>query len=449
APFRFIKRHISPRQEAYLRGVGDPGLQFEDEFRRVYPGGSLAAHVVGFTNADGEGKLGIERAFDRRLYDEETRTSPLRLSIDARVQHAMENVLATDIQRFRAEAGMGVLVHIATGEVLAMASLPTFDPNNVASSPAGFQANRVTNRAYELGSTFKAFTFAQAFELGLAQPNDVCDASVPLSLGMKQVHDRWALRRPITMAQALIRSSNTCTGRLGDAIGAQRQREFLRSLGFLSPLSIELHETSGYRMSSSWGRFATVTISYGHGIAVTPLHLAQGAATLLNQGRPVQATLIPQNPVMKDGLLEKRTGAVSDATISTIRQLLRLTVLNGTGGAADVAGLRVGGKTGTAERARTDALGYEEEKNITTFLGAFPMEAPEYVVVMILDSPQAEADSALRGAGANVAGSAGRFIQRAASFLGVMPRFGPESWLDQTMIVQAQYTPPPGWRPTP
>ncbi|MEM7570806.1 MAG: penicillin-binding transpeptidase domain-containing protein, partial [Pseudomonadota bacterium] len=276
-------------------------------------------------------------------------------------------------------------------------------------------------------------------------PAQICDASIPLTLGRKLIHDRWSLRRPITMAQALIRSSNTCTGRLGDAIGADRQRQFLRNLGFLSPLSIELNEVSSFRMSSSWGRFATVTISYGHGIAVTPMHLAQGAATLLNDGRPVQATLIPQNPIMKDGMLETAAAVISKKTQVDLRQLLRLAVLNGTGKAADVPGLRVGGKTGTAERARLDALGYEKDKNINTFLGAFPMEAPEYVLVLMLDSPKAEANSDLRGASANVARSAGRFIQRSAAFLKVMPDFGPETWLDDTMIVQASYRPPVGW----
>ncbi len=445
APYRFIKRHLSRLEEETLRQVADPGLQFEDEYRRVYPSGTLAAHVLGFTNADGQGRMGVEASFNARLGERERLEQPVKLTIDARVQHAMEDVLARDIIRFRAEAGMGVLMHMQTGEVLALASLPTFDPNNVSAYPAGYQANRITGRTYELGSTFKAFTFAQGLELGLTAPHQICDASQPLELGRKLVHDRWALRRPITMTQALIRSSNTCTGRLGDAIGPDRQRAFLGSLGFLSPLRIELNETATYRMSSGWGRFATVTIAYGHGIAVTPLHLAQGAATVLNDGRPVEATLIPQNPVMKDGLLSGTQARVSESTSRTLRQLLRLAVIQGTGKAADVKGLRIGGKTGTAERARSDAAGYEKNRNTNIFLGAFPMDAPEYVLVMMLDAPQAETEGGLRGASANVAGSAGRFLRRAAPFLGVMPSYLSEEWLDDHFVVQAAYEPPDGW----
>lgn len=445
ARMRFIKRHLSLRQIGYLQAYADPGLQFEDEYRRMYPGGKLASHVVGFSNADGDGRLGIEGYFNARLKNEETRHEALRLSLDARVQHALEEEILKGIKLYHAEAGLGLVLDIATGETLAMASLPDFDPNDVTASPNGYQANRVTDRTFELGSTFKGFTVAQGMELGLVTPGSVCDAARPLQLGTKTVVDRWSLRKPITWAQVLIRSSNTCAGRLGVEIGSQRQRAFLTSLGLLSPLRIELGETANYSMSSGWGMIASATIAYGHGIAITPMHLAQGAATLLNDGRRVDATLVRQNPAMVDGEISGGEIKVSAKTSAAVRQMFRLAVMQGTGQGANVEGLRVGGKTGTAERARTDALGYDKDKNVNTFLGAFPMDAPRYVVVLMLDSPQALEGTDLRGAGANAAHVAGRFIQRASSFLKVFPAFEDETWLTDTMLANANYAAPAGW----
>lgn len=445
SPMRYLKRHISKRQEGYLRAYGDPGLQFQNEYRRIYPGGALAAHVVGFSDADGYGRLGVEAYFNQRLQNKQTRHEPLRLSLDTRVQHALEDELLKGISLYRAEAGIGVVLSIKTGEVLAMASLPDFDPNDVMASPTGYQANRATDRTYELGSTFKSFTIAQSLELGMVTPETVCDAAEPLQLGNKLIHDRWALRKPLTITQVLVRSSNTCSGRLGAKIGADRQRAFLSSLGLLAPLRLELGETTDYRMSSRWGMIASATIAYGHGIAITPMHLAQGAATLLNDGRRVEATLLRQNPTMVDGALNTNKAAISVKTGKSLRQMLRLAVVQGTGQAADVPGLRVGGKTGTAERVRTDALGYDKDKNVNTFLGAFPMDAPEYVVVVILDSPQALEGTHLRGAGANTAQVAGSFIRRAASFLNVYPEFREETWLSAPMVQTANYSPPAGW----
>lgn len=442
---RKLKRHLSKRQEGYLTAYGDPGLQFMDEYRRIYPGGALASHVVGFSDADGFGRLGIEAYYNARLQDDETRHAPLLLSLDARVQHALEDELLKGISLYKAEAGLGVVMSVKTGEVLAMASLPDFDPNDVMATPMGYQANRVTDRTYELGSTFKGFTVAQGMELGLVTPSTICDASKALQLGDKMIYDRWSLRKPITMAQVVIRSSNTCSGRLGVKIGPDRQRAFLTELGLLSPLRIELAETSNYRMSSRWGMIASATIAYGHGIAVTPMHLAQGAATMLNDGRRVEATLIRQNPAMVDGEIGTGPAVISSKTSSALKQMLRLAVIQGTGQAANVPGMRVGGKTGTAERARTDALGYDKDKNVNTFLGAFPLDRPEYVIVLLLDSPQALEGSDLRGAGANAAHVAGNFIARASSLLGVYPSFEEETWIDDTMVRNARYEPPLGW----
>jgi len=439
---RKIKRHISPRQEGYLSAYGDPGLQFDDEYRRAYPGGHLAAHVIGFADADGVGRLGVEAYYNKRLADAARRDEPLRLSLDKRVQHALEDELMRGISRYRAQAGLGAVLHIATGEILAMASLPDFDPNDVMSSPIAYQANRVTDRTYELGSTFKAFTIAQGLELGLIRASTVCDAAQPLQLGDKMIYDRWAIRKPITMAQALIRSSNTCSGRLGVDIGADRQRAFLSAVGLLKPLRVELGETAHYRMASRWGKIASATIAYGHGIAVTPLNLAQAAATILNDGRPVEATLLRQSDAMFQNKRVQADPVISPATAQSVAQMMRLAVIKGTGQAANVPGFRVGGKTGTAERARTDALGYDKDKNINTFLGAFPMDDPQYVVVMLLDAPQALDGSQLRGASANVAHVAGRFIRRTAGFLGVYPSFRRENWLTDTMVQSANYVPP-------
>lgn len=442
---RKLKRHLSKRQEGYLGAYGDPGLQFVDEYRRVYPGGALASHVVGFSDADGFGRLGIEAYYNSRLQDDETRHAPLMLSIDARVQHALEDELLKGISLYKAEAGLGVVLSVKTGEVLALASLPDFDPNDVMATPMSYQANRVTDRTFELGSTFKSFTIAQGMELGLVTPSTVCNAAKALQLGNKMIYDRWSLRKPVTMAQVVIRSSNTCSGRLGVKIGPDRQRAFLSALGLLTPLRVEISETSSFRMSSRWGMIASATIAYGHGIAVTPMHLAQAAATMLNDGRPVKATLIRQNPTMVDGEIGAGAAVISRKTSSSVRQMLRLAVVQGTGQAADVPGLRVGGKTGTAERARRDALGYDKDKNVNTFLGAFPMDDPQYVVVLLLDSPQALEGSVLRGAGANAAQVAGSFIARSASFLGVYPSYAEETWIAQSMVQNASYQPPAGW----
>jgi cell division protein FtsI (penicillin-binding protein 3) len=432
--FRYIARRIRPQQAQALRELGEPGITLEREPDRLYPNLSLAAHLIGYTSIDGEGAAGIERAFDDRLRDPDLRDTPVVLAIDARVQQALESELAAEMERQQAEGAAGVVMDVETGEVLAMASLPAYDVNRPGGLP-GMPAyiNRATLGVYELGSTFKPFTVAMAMEAGvvtsLAQKYDVRG----LRVGRHTITDVHRRGGPFTVPEVIIYSSNVATARMAEQMGRAKQEAFLRQLGMLDRASGEILEKGRTLAppSGNWGTSAVMTVGFGHGIAVTPLHLANAYATLVNGGihRPATFLKVPE------GREVPGTRVFSEETSRLARGMLRLAVTQGTGRRADAPGYRVGGKTGTAEKTRPGG-GYYKNRNIVTFAGAFPMDSPRYVVVTMIDDPRVA-----RGAGLVAAPVFKNVVHRIAPVLGVLPDMEREPDLSP---FTGLYTPRPG-----
>ena len=414
----YLRRRVLPEEANRTHALGEPALEFPREFERFYPQGSMAAHILGFVSADGEGQVGMERVFDERLTDPLSRGTPAVLSIDARVQGALEDELSRGIHQTNAKGAAGIILDVDTGEVLALASLPSFNPNLISAASTSNIFNRVTNQVYELGSTFKPFTVAAALDAGtVTDLGKRYSSGAPLEIGGFQIRDSHDMGGSLNVAESLIHSSNVVTARIADELGGVRLRQTMRDLGFDQRPYIEL-PARGFPLwpGGQWARITTMTVSYGHGIAVTPLHLASGYAAMVNGGIWRPATLHRLDP--KDVPQGRRVFKAS--TSARMRQLMRMIVVYGTGRKADAAGYRIGGKTGSAEKP--GAGGYRRSSLVSTFASAFPMDRPRYVVIAMLDEPQGTAaTSGQRTAGWNAAPIVGRVVPRIGPLLGVMP----------------------------
>ena len=415
--FTYLTRRASPSLVEAVNAIGEPGIVFERETQRLYPQSTLAAHALGFISG-GRGMSGIERALDERLTNAATSGEPVALSIDSRVQAAMESELGRAMTTFSARGGGGIVLDVATGEVIAMVSLPTFNPNRVGMSGTEQLRNITTQSVFELGSTFKPITMAAAMDSGVVTSMERrFDATHPLQIGRFTIHDeRGDPKRWLNMAETLIYSSNIATARVADEVGPQRMQAMFRKLGFDTRPDIEVREKGRPLWPTYWARTTTMTTAYGHGIAVTPLHLANAYAALVNGGIWRPATLLKVKP----GHAPAGRRVISEATSARMRQMLRLIVLRGTGRKGDAPGYRVGGKTGTAEAAV--AGGYDRSRNVATFAAAFPMDAPRYVVLAMLDSPLGTKETfGWKTAAWNAAPVVGRTIARVGATLGVVP----------------------------
>ncbi|QYE35096.1 MULTISPECIES: peptidoglycan D,D-transpeptidase FtsI family protein [Sphingosinicellaceae] len=385
--FRYIARRVLPEQAKRINDLGEPAITLEREPERLYPNADLAAHVIGYTDIDGHGKYGMERALDTRLTAPATRGKPVFLALDSRVQQALENELGAAMAEFTALGAAGIVMDVHTGEVIALASLPDFNPNAAGHASDNARFNRATLGVYELGSTFKTMTIAMSLNDGFIKSMDQkYDATAPIHIGRFTIHDDpdgHELRRWASVPDIFIHSSNIGTAHMAAELGATRQRAYLDALGFLSPVSGELMERGHtlYPASNNWGEIATMTVGFGHGIAVTPLHLATAYATVVNGGIFRPATMLKVEP----GQAVPGKRIFKESTSDQMRALLRMVVLSGTGRKANAAGYRVGGKTGTAEKQQGGH--YEKHVNISTFAAAFPMDAPRYVVIALLDAP--------------------------------------------------------------
>lgn len=418
--FRYLDRRVLPADARRVLALGEPAIVLEREPERLYPNLELGAHVLGFTDIDGVGAAGVERALEERITGR--RGEALALSIDSRVQQAVEGELLRAMTKFKAIGAAGIVLDANTGEVIAMASLPAFNPNAPANSPLDTRFNRATQGVYELGSTFKAFTVAMGFEAGTLKSYDqsyMCGYG--LRAGRFTIRDTHPFGRVATLSEIFKESSNIGTAQIAREIGSARQRAFLDKLGFLDPVQVELKER-GRVLSpgSNWGDIATMTVGYGHGIAVSPLHLATGYAALVNGGIWRPATLLK----VSDGHpVAPGRRVFSPETSERMRKLLRLVVVDGTGGKADAPGYRVGGKTGSAEKAVGGR--YARKALVTTFAGVFPMDDPKYVVVAMLDEPQALKETyGFRTAGWNVAPVVSAIVGRIGPPLGIAPDEG-------------------------
>lgn len=417
AKFTYLKRRAVPELVAAVHALGEPGIEFAREPQRLYPQATLAAHALGFVDFNGKGVSGMEHILDRQLTDPAQRGKPVALSIDLRAQAALDSELGAAMASFQARGAAGVILDVATGEVVAMTSLPTFNPNNVKGANPEHFRNNVTQSVYELGSTFKPLTMAFAIENGVAPSmSKRYDATEPLKVGGFRIRDDHAQKRWLNIPETLIHSSNIATARIADELGKDRMEAMFRGLGFDTKAPIELGGVAGPLWPKYWARTTVMTTAYGHGIAVTPLHLASAYAAMVNGGVWRPATLRKIEP----GKVPTGRRIISEATSARMRQLMRLIVTHGTGSKADAPGYRVGGKTGTAEVPGRG--GYQRNKNVSTFAAAFPMDAPRYVVLVMLDSPIGNAESAGQStAGWTAAPVVNRVVMRTGAMLGVVP----------------------------
>lgn len=433
--FLWIRREISPEQMQAVHDIGDPGLLFGPREMRLYPNGSVAAHILGGATYGREGVhaaevigvAGVEKFFDDFLRDPANEGAPLELSIDLTVQAASERVLQGGMMLMSAKGASSVLMDVHTGEIISMVSLPDFDPNDrprvlTAADGAGDQSdsplfNRAVQGVYELGSVFKIFTVAQGIELGLINANTMINTRGPLEWGRFRIRDFHDYGAELSATDVIVKSSNIGTARIATMIGAVRQREFLGSLGFLEHTPVEMVEAPTGRplLPANWSEISTMTISYGHGLSSSPVHLATAYSSLLNGGFRVEPTLLRQDgPQHGDRV-------VSEQVSTTARDMLRAVVDRGTASFGDVAGYAVGGKTGTADKPRPTG-GYYDDRTIATFASVFPANDSQYVLIVTLDEPSVEAlGEQRRTAGWTAVPVAAEMIRRVAPLLGMRP----------------------------
>ncbi|GAB4573110.1 MAG: penicillin-binding protein 2 [Rhodothalassiaceae bacterium] len=414
--FEWIKRKLTPKQVADANALGLPGFDFKTEETRVYPHGRLVAHAVGMTDIDGNGLSGIEHFFNDRLSDITRTSRPLQLSLDIRVQYAVSDELDRAIALFDAKGGAGIVMDVRSGELLALVSKPDFDPNRIEGVARERLFNRATQGVYELGSTFKSFTVALALESGTASIDSRYDAREPLKVSRFLIRDDHPQNRILTLPEVFVHSSNIGAAKMAMEAGIERQRAFLANLGLLREPTIELSEIGRPIVPEPWREINGMTIAYGHGIAVSPLHLSAALAALVNGGVLHPATLIAKPDD------EPVTGrrVVSPEVSREMQRLMRLVVREGTARQADVAGYRVGGKTGTAEKAT--AGGYARDAVISSFAGIFPSDDPRYLVFLLVDEPKGtRATLNYAGGGWTAAPAVANVVRRIAPLLGVSP----------------------------
>lgn len=413
----YLRRRLLPEEANRVFALGEIALEIPRETDRYYPQGTLAAHVLGYVVEDEGGKIGMEQVLEERLSHPDKRVEPVALSIDVRVQGALEDELRRGMLATNAIGAAGIVLDVDTGEVMALASLPEFDPNTAGAAGAVNVFNRATNGVYELGSTFKPLSVAAAIDAGVVRDLGQAWDATPVSVGRRTIKDLKPKGASLNVPQALVYSSNTVTARVADALGAQRLRQTMIDLGMDRRPFIEL-PARGKPLwpQGPWSRVTNMTVSYGHGLAVTPLHLASAYAAMVNGGIWRPATLMKLAPAD----VPQGRRVFKESTSSKMRQMLRMISLYGTGKQADAPGYRVGGKTGSAEKAGVG--GYNKTALVSSFAAAFPLDAPRYVVVIVLDEPKGTvASSFQRTAGYTAAPVVGRLVPRIGPMLGVQP----------------------------
>jgi cell division protein FtsI (penicillin-binding protein 3) len=411
--FVWLRRNLSPREQYVVNRLGIPGLFFQREERRVYPHGHLASHVVGFTDIDNRGLAGIEQYLDDRLKQS---NEPVQLSIDIRVQHLVREELAAAVEEFRAIGGAAMVMDVDTGELMAMVSLPDYDSNAPAQAEPETRFNRNTLGVYEPGSTFKIFNTAMALDYGTTSMAGGYDATKPIQVSRFTISDYKGQKRWLSVPEIFMHSSNIGSVRMALDVGRDRQRDFLGRLGFLKTPSIELPEVGGPLVPAPWREISLMTIAFGHGISITPLQLVAGTSAIVNGGLLRPVTLLKQ----EDGTPVPGQRVIASRTSEQMRRLMRLVVEKGTAKSSNVPGYVVGGKTGTAEKIVSGR--YKRDSRISSFVGAFPMNAPRFVVYAMLDEPKGnKATHGYATAGWVVAPAIGRIVTRVAALYGIAP----------------------------
>ncbi len=411
--FIWLKRNLTPREQYRVNRLGIPGLYFEREQRRFYPHGALMAHSVGFTDVDNKGLAGVERSFDEVLRG---RSAPLALSLDLRVQHVLAQELAAAMAEFSGIGAAGLVMDASNGEVLAMVSLPDFDPARPGTAAPDTRFNRASLGVYELGSVFKIFTVAMALDEGVVTLDDGYDTSKPIRVARFTINDFHGKNRWLSVPEIFMYSSNIGAARMAMDTGTAAQRAFLGRLGLTRSASIELAEVGRPMVPSPWREINTLTIAYGHGLAISPVHMPSAVAAVVNGGEFHPATLITR----PEGERPAGTRIMSRDTSLKMRRLLRLVVRRGTGRQANAEGYRVGGKTGTADKQVGGR--YARNARIASFAAAFPMDRPRYVIFAMVDEPKGiERTQGYATGGWVAAPIIRRVVERIGPLLGIEP----------------------------
>jgi cell division protein FtsI (penicillin-binding protein 3) len=430
--FVWVKREITPRQQAEVHRLGIPGVGFLSDHKRVYPNGTAAAHILGVTNLDNVGIAGMEKYIDRQglrdlnslgFVEKSADMAPVQLSIDLRAQHAVRDELAWGMEHYRAKAAAGLILDVTTGEVIALASLPDFDPNEPKDALDPDRINRMNVGVYEMGSTFKAMTLAMALDSGKFNVNSTFDTrGGVLHWGRQKIHEYHGTNRVITMPEVFTHSSNIGSAKMALGIGVPGHKAFLKKMGLLDRLRTELPESAEPIIPPRWTEINTITIAFGHGLAVAPLQASAAVAAIANGGFLMTPTFLTRGEAEAR---EKATQVLSPQTSEAMRYIMRLNATEGSAKKAAIPYYYVGGKTGTAEKVIRGR--YVKNRLFTTFMAAAPMDKPKYLFVTIMDEPQAVA--AESGSYATAAWNSGvvtgRVIARVAPILGLPPQFEP------------------------
>ncbi len=439
--FVYLERQVTPREQLAINSLGIPGIDFRPSEERHYPMGRTAAQVLGGTDVDEHGVAGVEKYFDRRLFSDST---PLRLSVDVRVQAVVRDELAKAMDEFQAIGACGIVMDVNTGEVLAMVSLPDYDANNFRNAPADDRFNRAVTGMYEPGSTFKLQTASMALDSGIVHIWDEFDASRPIHIGRFTITDFEGKKRWLYLPEVLAYSSNLGAAHIGQTVGGERQRAWLKAMGMFGRVGIELPEAGLpiIQPASAWKEIVTMTVAFGHGISVSPLHVVRGTAAVAT-GMLVRPTILALPP----GELPQEAQVMQPATSDIMRRLMRLVVTNGFGKQAEVPGYYPGGKTGTAEKVGKHGYkrGFKENFNVAAFTSVFPMNAPRYAVYMMLDEPHGNKSTyGYSTAGWVAAPAAGRVIARVAPMLGMLPDTQDAPAINQALFIPLQPSRPAG-----
>jgi cell division protein FtsI (penicillin-binding protein 3) len=420
----FVIGGLTPEVRAQLHDLGLPGVSFEPEERRVYPLGYTAAHLIGFADTGGEGLAGAEAALNDDVRRAVATHGAVPLSIDLRIQAALEDELYKAAAQFRPKGASGVVVNVHTGEILGLANYPTFDPNRPGRASLDARLNRAAGAIYEMGSTFKGFTVAAGLDAGVATPRSTFDASHPYQLGYRTIHDYHATNAVLTLVEVFQHSSNIGTARLGEAIGPERLHTYFDRFGLTQPAKTELIESARPLTPKVWNQDAIASTSFGHGINVSPLAVARAYSGLMNGGELLPLTIKKLPP----GTVVHGPRMIQESTALTLLQIMRSNVSCpcGSGKSANIPGLNVGGKTGTGDKWDPVAKRYSTTKQVSSFAAVFPtdgpLNAPRYFILILLDEPQHDTTGADPTGGIAAAPAAGRVIQRIAPFLGIRAR---------------------------
>lgn len=413
--FVWVKRGMTPRQREHVMALGLEGIDFREEARRAYPRGVLAGQVLGYTNVDGKGIAGVELAHEEALA---SGSEPVRLTLDIGAQTALEAELATAAMDYDMKGGAAILMDVRSGAVRGMASWPPFDPNRASGTPADDPArtNRAIGAVYELGSVFKPLTIAAALEAGVIRPDERFQIGQPLMIRGFRISDTHWFAQEATAWKILSESSNIGTVQVNLALGTQRQQQLLEQAGLTRRAPIGLPGSAAPLLPARLDEVTAATVSYGHGISVSPLAFLIAFSALGNDGLIVRPLLVEGGEAAET----EPARLFSEATAHLVTEMMRQSVVNGTGRRAEVAGYRVAGKTGTAEKPIPG--GYAKDRNVSSFAAVFPADSPQYALIVTLDEPKAIEDGSMTAA-VNAAPVAGRIIERVAPLLGVDPRF--------------------------